>query len=316
VAATLTAAPYAATLTDVPAGTHSIAARATDDAGGVTISVAVTITVKAPSVTIDTPLPSAAINADNVIVQGRTVAPPYSGVQVNGYTAAVDAAGNYAVLVPLTGGTNTLTATLTMLDGTTATRSVSVLASGAMSQFSVEATPLTGAAPMVTTFTLTNPTASNATFTFNGVGPFFLPSGSFSRLSVTYQAGVWAPTIVFNSPYGTFTHRLVIDARDPIAMDQMFRGLWDAFNAALAAGNKDAAMRYLSENAQPKYGPVFDALMPFMPEIVASYSPLAQSSITDDIAEYAVTRLDGPTKRLYLIYFLRDAKGVWHLDGM
>jgi len=108
----------------------------------------------------------------------------------------------------------------------------------------------------------------------------------------------------------------VIDARDPVAMDQMFRGLWDGLNAALAAGDKDAAMRFLSENAQPKYGPVFDALKPFLPEIVASYSPLAQSSINDDIAEYAVTRLDGAIKRLYLIYFLRDANGVWHLDGM
>jgi hypothetical protein len=29
-----------------------------------------------------------------------------------------------------------------------------------------------------------------------------------------------------------------------------------------------------------------------------------------------VTRLDGATKRLYLIYFLRDADGVWRVDGM
>jgi hypothetical protein len=75
-------------------------------------------------------------------------------------------------------------------------------------------------------------------------------------------------------------------------------------------------MRYLSDHGKQKYGPVFDTLLPFMPEIVASYSPLAQSSIGDRLAEYAVTRMDGPTKRLYLIYFLRDANGVWRIDGM
>jgi hypothetical protein len=101
VEATFTAAPYTATLTNVPAGTYALTARATDDRGGVTTSAAVTITITAPSITITSPFANTTIGSNNVLVRGRIVAPPYSGVSVNEQTAAVDAAGNFAVLVPL-----------------------------------------------------------------------------------------------------------------------------------------------------------------------------------------------------------------------
>lgn len=316
VEATATTAPYAATLTNVAAGTYSLAARATDDRGGVTTSAIVSVVVKAPSITIDSPLANTTLPHDIALVRGRIVAPANSGVKVNDFVAAVDAAGNYAVLIPVTYGANTIVATLTMPDRTTATASIALQANGVPSQMLVEATPSVGYAPLTTTFTVTNPTSTNVTFTFDGVGPYFLGGGQIARFTGTYQPGIVTPTIVFNVLGTTFTQRLVVDVRDRAKMDQMFRKLWGDFNAALAAGNKDVAMRMLSENAQEKYGPVFDALMPHFPQIVASYSPLAQSSLTENIAEYAVTRMDGGVKRLYLIYFVRDANGVWRIDTM
>jgi hypothetical protein len=75
-------------------------------------------------------------------------------------------------------------------------------------------------------------------------------------------------------------------------------------------------MRYLNGEAKRKFGPVFDALMPFMSEIVGSYSTFARSSISADIGEYAVSRTDNGVKRLYMIYFLLGADGVWRVDEM
>lgn len=316
VEATVTSAPYAATLANVPAGTHSLTARATDDRGGIITSSAVTITVNALTVTIDSPAPNTTIAGDNTVIRGRIVAPPYSGVNVDKYTAAVDAAGNFAVLVPLTAGANTLPVTMTTVDGTTTTQNVSVNATGALSPIGVAARPSIGFGPMTTTITISNPTIFNITYTINGFGPYSLPSARYTQWSFNYPVGVHVPTFAFNVNGTIFTQRLVIEARDRAQMDQMFRALWSGLNGALAAGNKDAAMRYLSDHGRQKYGPVFDTLLPFMPEIVASYSPLAESSIGDRLAEYAVTRMDGATRRLYLIYFLRDANGVWRIDGM
>jgi sulfur relay (sulfurtransferase) complex TusBCD TusD component (DsrE family) len=316
VESTDTTAPYAATLTNIPAGTHTLTARATDDRGGVTTSAAATVAVTTPSIVIDSPLAGSAINADNVVVQGRITAPAFSGVHVNGYTAAVDATGRFFVLIPIAPGANTVTASLVTPARATATQSVQVNASGMPSLFGFTASTMTGFGPVTVTFTVSNPTAANAVFTFNGFGPFSLPSGTYVQFTSTYQPGAYAPTVLITANGTLYTHRLVLDIRDRAQMDQMFRSHWSAFNAALAAGDKAAAMSYLSTAAQDKYGPVLDALLPFMPEIVASYSPLEQVSITNGIAEYAVTRLDAGVKRLYLIYFLRDANGIWRIDGM
>ncbi|HYO79248.1 MAG TPA: Ig-like domain-containing protein [Thermoanaerobaculia bacterium] len=313
---TVTSAPYAATFANLGAGTYSVTARATDDRGGVTTSAALTVTVLTPSATIDSPVANATIYANNVVVRGRVVAPAYSGVSVNDHTAAVDASGNFAVLVPLTAGVNTLTTTVTMLDGTTATQSVNVTASGAVFPFGVTATPMVGYAPLVSTFTVSNPHTVNATFTFDGFGPFYLPARSSVQLNVTYQAGVYVPNIIIRVGTSGYQQRLVIEARDKAQTDQMLRAIWSGMNDALVAGNKARAMQYLNPAAQEQYGPLFDALSAHMAGIVASYSPLQQVSLTEAVGEYALTRPDGATKRLYLIYFLRDGSGVWRIDGM
>ncbi len=96
----------------------------------------------------------------------------------------------------------------------------------------------------------------------------------------------------------------------------MFRAMWNGMNNALVAGDKDGAMRYLNGSAQRKFGPVFDALIPFMSDIVASYSVLARASVSTAIGEYAVMRTENGQKRLYLIYFLLGADGVWRIDEM
>src|SRR2546428_3855933 len=110
VAATDTTFPYEATLTNVPAGTQTLTARAVDDRGGTTTSVAVTVSVTATSVIITSPAPNAVISGDNVLVTGRIVALPNSGVSVNNFVASLDASGNFTVLIPLAAGVNSITA--------------------------------------------------------------------------------------------------------------------------------------------------------------------------------------------------------------
>lgn len=99
-------------------------------------------------------------------------------------------------------------------------------------------------------------------------------------------------------------------------MDQLFAALWGGMNDALVQGDIPAAAAFLNEGARRKYQPVFEALKPHFPEIVASYSLLRRVSISADIGEYAIVRPNKGKNQLYLIYFLRDADGVWRLDAM
>ena len=305
--------PFAATITGIPPGPHTLTARATDDRGGATTTPATTITVAATSISITIPAPNAAIAGTAVLVQGRIQALPNTGVLVNNQAATVDAFGNFYANVPLNAGANTIVAALNAIDGAVQTASISVTATGVPSPYIVAVNPAAGLAPLPVKFSIINPTSSDVTVSSALFGSFLLPAGASATVPVTYPAGVWVTTIVFG---GTFTHQLLVDSRDPAQMDQMFRAIWDGMNRALVAGDKEGAMRYLNGGAQRKFGPVFDALMPFMAQIVASYSTLAQSSITNGIGEYAVTRMDGGIKRIYLIYFTQGADGVWRIDEM
>jgi hypothetical protein len=99
-------------------------------------------------------------------------------------------------------------------------------------------------------------------------------------------------------------------------MDALFTNLWNGMNDALVRGDVNGAAQYLNESAKRKYQPVFEALKLQFPQIIASYSLLRRVSISEDIGEYAIVRNFNGQNRVYLIYFLRDADGVWRMDGM
>jgi len=317
---TATSSPYTVTLTQVPEGTHRLSARATDDLGASTASAAVEVTVVGSglTLTITHPINGASIPGDRVLVTGWVSSrPPNSGVTVNGVTAAWDASGGFHASVPLQAGGNTLTATLALFEGDTLTESVTVVATGQALPFDVSATPAVGLAPLAVTFTVTNRTAQPASYTVDGAGPFTLPAGGSSVRTATYPMGVFTPTFVMTDSAGaSFRQSLVIEAREGNQMDQLFGAIWNGMNEALTAGDKALAMKYLNPRAREKYGPVFDALLPFMPEIIASYSPLARAGLSPTIGEYAVRRPDNGVHRLYLIYFLQGPDGVWRIDEM
>jgi hypothetical protein len=315
VAGTLTSAPYNFTLTGVPAGAHALSARAVDNRGGTTTSASVNVTVNALTLAIASPANGAAVDGNTVLVTGSISAPAGSGVAVNGVLAGLSGA-NYTALVPVVAGSNTLTAMVTAPEGQTASQSVTVTATGVAPAIKFKAEPDTGLAPLAVTFTVNNPTAQDASFTFDGFGPFALPARGTATLGITYPAGVFTPTVVVTEATGTTFQSLVIEVLDEAALDQQLRAIWSGLNDALIAGNKDKAMSYLNLGAQAKYGPVFDSLMPFMPQIVGSYSPLAKGKIGAKIGEYAVRRSYNGVNKIYLIYFVRDMNGIWHIDEM
>ena len=75
-------------------------------------------------------------------------------------------------------------------------------------------------------------------------------------------------------------------------------------------------MQHFSASAGVRYGPVFDALLPDLPQIAASFSPLLRAELGSAYAEYAVVRVIGGVKRVYMIQFVVGADGVWRIDSM
>jgi hypothetical protein len=142
-------------------------------------------------------------------------------------------------------------------------------------------------------------------------------NGSNGNVSLTYSApGTYVVNVTITDALGSHSQAVAITVWDPAQMDNFFNAVWTGMNNALIAGDKTKALTYLNTSARAKYGPVFDALLPDMPGIIASYSPLQRLQIYPDIGEYAVNRVIHGVNRIFLIYFLLDNDGVWRIDSM
>jgi hypothetical protein len=174
----------------------------------------------------------------------------------------------------------------------------------------------------LTKFSLVNHSGSTLTrieadFDGNGTVDFTTTDAAAPIQHYYLKAGAYvAAFTAIDAAGNVYRHPLAVIVEDAQQRDQFFGALWGGMNASLKRGDVDAAAVYLNESAKRKYRPVFEALKPHFAEILASYSPPRRVSISEDIGEYAVLRLYNGQKRVYLVYFLRDADGVWRVDGM
>jgi len=228
--------------------------------------------------------------------------------------------------VPLTVGSNTLTVTATTLQGQTATTSVTLTSTGTTAPLTLEATPDSGIrgefAPLPVTFTYHLTSASPAqmlAMDFDGDGSFeFTDAPPDTVLSGGYSTpGIQIARLQVTDPQGLVTTAEVgILVQDVVAMDVMFKGMWESINTALLASDKAAALSLLTPRAREVFDPVFDALLPHMADVVATFTAFQGVNVTSSYAEYALNATINGENRLFLIYFLKDADGVWRLEAM
>ena len=86
--------------------------------------------------------------------------------------------------------------------------------------------------------------------------------------------------------------------------------------SSLAAGDKNTALTYLNGKSRSVYNSVFDALMPEMTSIFAEFSTIVPISIANNTADYAIIRLENGQIQTFIINFIKDDSGVWHIDSM
>lgn len=276
----------------------------------------------AVQITITAPTQGASISSNRVRVTGTVQGPVNTGVVVNGIVALVYNGVFVADNVTLSAGSNTITAIATPFGGQSVQAQVTVSSTAAPVLLEVAASPTSGIAPLDVTFTYqfgSTTSIQSLRLDFDGDGTFdFFTSDPTTTLQHTYTiSGLYLARLQVTDQQGAVSDAVVaIVIRDAASMDAMFKSMWDGVNAALVAGDIPTALTFLDSAAQEKYAPVWQVLLPHMAEIVASYSPVRALSISDSIGEYGLNRMINGEKRLFLIYFLKDADGVWHLNAM
>lgn len=313
---TATAAPYTFNWATVAAGTYSLTAKAIDNLGAVTTSASLTITVNTPSVAFTAPSNGVTVSSNSVLVSGTILAPANSGITVNGMVASIDADNHfYANNVPLVAGSNILTATLTTPAGQTASQSITITSNAVPPAIQISPDRFEGIAPLTVNFNFAGVNISSLNISV--AGQVSIVSG-INSMAVTYPAaGAYPTTLTYTDSMGaTITQSYVIVAHDAAQVDLQFKALWSGMSNALVAGDKAAALAYLSGSAQVKYGPVFDALAPDFAQIMLTWSPPLKANLSSSIGEYGVVTTNAGVRQLFLIYFVKGTDGVWRLDGM
>jgi len=275
-----------------------------------------------PNFAIVSPANNSTIDSDFITVTGTTQAQANSGFTVNGVVAAIDSSGNfYANGIQLTTGTNTITATLTTLDGQVTTQSVVVSSTGP-GAIKVAATPSAGLAPLSVVFEIApriGVAIQKVEFDIDGNGSVeqTLIAEPWTTTAIYSGSGIINTVVRVTDTSGVvYTQSIPIVLTNPTALDQMLRAVWNGMKTALTAGDKARAMQYLDASAQQRYGPVFDILLPSMPQIAATFSDPQSVSLSDGIGEYAINRTINGENRIFFIYFGRNGDGVWRLGSM
>jgi hypothetical protein len=84
----------------------------------------------------------------------------------------------------------------------------------------------------------------------------------------------------------------------------------------LAAGDKEGALSRVSISARYLYAPTFDALAPYLAQIVPQWSAPVVGPLGTEVSELVVSRLVEGKNSAFFIYVMRDRDGVWRVVSM
>lgn len=268
------------------------------------------------------PKPGAHVVQNRVTVRGTVIGPVNTGVTVNGIVATKDPEGGFVANdVALTPGANTLIAVARDTEDHIFSIEIPVTSDGENPLLTLSVSDAVGIAPFRARFEYQDnrdETIAGLTVDFDGDGTTDFEGRGDDLLEYVYsEPGTYTATIrVTDSTGGIEEASTFITVLDPVSLKNLHQSIWNGMNAALTTGDIETALQYLTGSARKRYQRVFEQLLPHISQIISSYSPLQQLSISSSIGEYGVNRqINGETK-VFLIYFLLDTDGVFRLESM
>lgn len=271
------------------------------------------------SIVITSPADGENISSNSVFVRGSISNPSgiETGVTVNGLPASLSN-NQFAVNdVLLNTGQNTITVVATDINGTTATKSITVHANIPENFIELSAYPESGAAPLEValringTFSITDPV-----ITATGPGTVEqIPSDNPDeyRYRLTSE-GIYSFILQAIGPGGNaYTDTRSITVLPLQQMDTLFRAKWAELTGAL--NNKDiaAALNLITSRSRERYQIIFDLLRDQLPAIMATHTGLVLQSITAESANYELNTMENGVAYSYKLSFVKDANGLWFI---
>lgn len=324
--ATLTTPPFNYTWGNVAAGAYTLTAKATDNLGATMTSTPIDIIVgTAPTISVASGLDGSSVNDNHFQLRGTIETPPNSAVNVNGVLATVTADGGFFVNnVPLQQGSNTLKATVTTMNGETATQTITVN-STATAPFSFSAGASQAIGSSVTSFTLNNQSnvqvgrielrcvdggAVSATVTeiesLSGTQCIYGSPGIYTaRVNVFSQSG----SLIY-----TATQALYVSTVQEVA--KTVRSVYTGLIGRLVDGNTTSALNAFLKDNQQHYSNIFTNLGSDLPAAAAQLGQISRLNLTGDMAEVVLLRNVDGNVAAFFVYLVLGDDGIWRIDSM
>ncbi|NLX53406.1 MAG: hypothetical protein GXY72_15035 [Deltaproteobacteria bacterium] len=271
-------------------------------------------------ITITSPTAGTTISGSSVMVNGSiaNAVNAETGVTINGIAASLN--NNQFALndVPLTEGQNTITATAKDINGTTATKSITVNAAIPQNFIEMSAYPDSGIAPMEVTLRI-NGTFSigNPTITFTGastVEQLVSDNPEEYKYKLTTE-GVYYFTAQVTGPDGNnYADKIAVTVLPLNIVDTLLKSKWTGMTEALQRGDPSSALNYILPSRRENYEVVFTVLKDHWTSITASYRSFTLISMEASVARYELAAVKNGRTYVYQIDFRQDASGLWFVD--
>ena len=287
--------------------------------GGKTLPL--TFTVKPPlEIKITSPSNGMIINKAKTIVKGTIKSDTKDiGINVNGIIAEIRGSEWIANDVPLTIGTNTITATATDSYGNKDTTAITINVNDASQQVELSSSPTSGIAPLNITFSATTSfTPVLYQIDFNGDGIADYTGTSFNNISYTYTTeGIYYPTITVTDNQGnTYSDTIAITVLNKIEMDTLLKSKWEEMKSALMRGDIETALTYLVSKNRDKYRQIFINLdVNRINSIFSNIAEIKLYNVYGNSAQYGAIRSEIGGAYSYPITFVKDEDGIWKILG-
>jgi hypothetical protein len=273
-----------------------------------------------PTVAISYPATNASFSVGQTAVVGTYSGPAVTGVSVDG-TPAFTTSGTFIVpVLGLAGGSNTLTATVTTLDGLTSTAQVIVSYTAGTPDITLTPDQSGGPAPFSIGYVLTIPstiTETSISFDFGDGSPAYTGDPTMIPRHTYTTTGVYTAqaTVIDNLSH---THQVSVKvgintvAETRTQLCSVYAYLRDRLNANDATG----ALQAFTLVGQDRYSAFLTAGTTNLPSIGAGLGALAGGMIAPTFAELMAVVDQGTTIRATPVHFARGSDGVWRIESL
>ena len=239
------------------------------------------------------------------------------GVSVNG-TPALVGSGQFAALVAVEAGTQTLTAILSGAGVSLGQDAVSVqvVPNPGAKRILLTASPRSGPAPLTVTLRAAAQWAvADYQWDADGDGVVDRAGAALNQVNIDYLApGLYVPKVSVRDTQGAVvSEEIPILVVDHTAVVTLLEAKWRELKDALRGGNVAGALQLVAESRRDRYREIFQHMSVPPSQVDLVLTDLRFVQFRDNTVEFEMLRTDERGQLSYLVRFVVDVDGIWRL---